>query len=525
MIEYCSGAAWTYPKPDRNLIGMRSGDFNPGLASYSSREDDSTIDMIGLPSDDEPVPPASLPRDAGLHHELQRALRRLNDATLADSALCSLVLVRQLQQSLGLAAAPALRRCLTDLIDTLAAANEEGATILRRHYVDGVEVFIIARELAQVEGTINRKQRLAIAELADLLQVSEEAARTAGRQQLLARLEAPTYTRLFGVEARVEEIDTVLRRAGPPWLVSVDGAGGIGKTALADWLVRTRTADAGWQRVAWVTARQQILNAGGALRPTNRPVLTPAALVDALYEQLLAIPGVPAPAAPERQRRVRATLKAQPHLVVVDNLETVADLDALLDMLADLAAPTKFLITTRHSLHHVAGIYSYRTPELGPADAAALIRWEAEVRNLPALAAAGDAELAAIYAVAGGNPLALRLVAGQTHLHTLDTVLDNLREARGMAAEALYTHIYRSAWDQLDERSRQVLLLMPLVSESGGGKDFLQAVSGMEPGALWDALDRLITLNLVDSRGDLYARSYSIHSLTRSFLLQQVLKW
>ena len=407
----------------------------------------------------------------------------------------------------------------------MAAVNAEWATILRRHYVDGVEVFLIANELSQVEGTINRKQRLATAQLADLLQEREEVARSAGRQQVLARLEAPTYTRLFGVEPGVEEIDAVIRRAGPPWLVSVDGAGGIGKTALIDWLVRTRTADARWHEVAWVTARQQILNAGGALRPTNRPLLTPAALVDALYEQLLAVPGVPAPTAPERHRRLRAALKTQPHLIVVDNLETVADLDALLDMLGDLAAPTKFLITTRHSLHHVAGIYSYRAPELAPADASALIRWEAEVRNLPALAAAGDAELAAIYAVAGGNPLALRLVAGQTHLHTLDTVLDNLREARGKAAEALYTHIYRSAWDQLDERSRQVLLLMPLVSESGGGMDFLQAVSGLGPGALQDALDRLITLNLVDSRGDLHARSYSIHSLTRSFLLQQVLQW
>ncbi len=481
--------------------------------------------MTGLPLAEEPVPSATLLPGAALHRELQHALRRLNDPTLADSELCSLVLVRQLQQNLGLAPAPALRRCLLDLIDALAAVNAEWATILRRHYVDGVEVFLIAHELSQVEGTINRKQRLATAQLADLLHGREEAARSAGRQQVLARLEAPTYTRLFGIETAVEEIDAVIRRAGPPWLVSVDGAGGIGKTALADWLVRTRTVDARWHEVAWVTARQQILNAGGALRPTNRPLLTPAALVDALYEQLLAVPGVPAPATPERHRRVRAALKAQPHLIVVDNLETVADLDALLDMLGDLAAPTKFLITTRHSLHHVAGIYSYRAPELGPADAAALVRWEAEVRNLPALAAAGDAELAAIYAVAGGNPLALRLVAGQTHLHTLDTVLGNLREARGKAAEALYTHIYRSAWDQLDERSRQVLLLMPLVSESGGGMDFLLAVSGLGHGALQDALDRLITLNLVDSRGNLHARSYSIHSLTRSFLLQQVLQW
>ena len=387
-------------------------------------------------------------------------------------------------------------------------------------------MFIIARELSQVEGTINRKQRLATAQLADLLQASEEAARAAGRQQVLARLEAPTYTRLFGIETRVEEIDAVLRRAGPPWLVSVDGAGGIGKTALADWLVRTRTArrPLARGRLGHGAPADPERRRRSCAPPTARssrppPSSTPStnsSWPSEACRRRRPPNGSAACAPPSRRSRTWSSSTTWRLLPTLMRCSTCS---------AALAAPTKFLITTRHSLHHVAGIYSYRAPELGPADAAALVRWEAEVRNLPALAAAGDAELAAIYAVAGGNPLALRLVAGQTHLHTLDMVLDNLREARGKAAEALYTHIYRSAWDQLDERSRQVLLLMPLVSESGGGMDFLQAVSGLDPGALQDALDRLITLNLVDSRGDLYARSYSIHSLTRSFLLQQVLQW
>jgi hypothetical protein len=35
----------------------------------------------------------------------------------------------------------------------------------------------------------------------------------------------------------------------------------------------------------------------------------------------------------------------------------------------------------------------------------------------------------------------------------------------------------------------------------------------------------LVRLNLVDVRGDLQQRRYSIHNLTRTFLHEQVLRW
>jgi len=40
-----------------------------------------------------------------------------------------------------------------------------------------------------------------------------------------------------------------------------------------------------------------------------------------------------------------------------------------------------------------------------------------------------------------------------------------------------------------------------------------------------DALIRLVQLNLVDSRGDLLTRRYTIHYLTATFLQEQVVRW
>jgi hypothetical protein len=471
------------------------------------------------------LPTGGILADSTLRQELQRGLRLLDDPALAASPLNELLLVRAIAAAHELLPGQALRRWLLDALDLLGESNAEGALILRRHYADAAEVYKIAKELNQVEGTINRKQRLAIAQLAEIVRARELAARRAKLQRVQARLEAPTYTRLFGVAGQVAQLAAPLATEGPPWLLAIDGAGGIGKTALADYLVRTQGLAARWDEAAWVTARQQVFNAGGALRAVSTPALTPVALFDALYAQLLAAPATPAPPYQERERQVRAALRTRPHLVVVDNLESAADLTALVELLAELAGPSKFLLTTRHSLHQAPGVFSLRAPELSPEDAIALLRWEAQVRNLPLLGAAPDDQLAEVYAVTGGNPLALRLVAGQTYAHALPVVLHGLRAAEGRAAEALYTHIYRHAWERLDERGRAVMVLMPLASESGAELDFLAAMSGLPPSTLQDALEQLVTLNLVDSRGTLQARRYSIHSLTRTFLLQQVVKW
>jgi DNA-binding MarR family transcriptional regulator len=69
---------------------------------------------------------------------------------------------------------------------------------------------------------------------------------------------------------------------------------------------------------------------------------------------------------------------------------------------------------------------------------------------------------------------------------------------------------------------------MPLVTESGGDLDYLAAMAGaagISAGDVGDALVQLVSRNLVDSRGDLYERRYTIHSLTRAFLQQEILRW
>src|SRR5690606_31873901 len=129
------------------------------------------------------------------------------------------------------------------------------------------------------------------------------------------------------------------------------------------------------------------------------------ALIEALVRQLM--PELVHPTvhqAREVQSKLRARLKQLPHLIVIDNLETLLDVESLLPLLQDLANPSKFLLTSRVGLYSAPNIHHFKIPELSAANAYQLIRQEAKVSNLPALAAATDAELQPIYATAGGNP-------------------------------------------------------------------------------------------------------------------------
>jgi DNA-binding MarR family transcriptional regulator len=53
----------------------------------------------------------------------------------------------------------------------------------------------------------------------------------------------------------------------------------------------------------------------------------------------------------------------------------------------------------------------------------------------------------------------------------------------------------------------------------------LAEICDLDDAAVVGALDMLVKLNLVDVRGDLYQRRYTIHNLTRTFLHEQVLRW
>jgi hypothetical protein len=207
--------------------------------------------------------------------------------------------------------------------------------------------------------------------------------------------------------------------------------------------------------------------------------------------------------------------------VVIDNLETVPDYPALVSRLIGLVQPTKFLLTTRHSLRDSSGVYIYNLKPLNREDTLALVRHEAGTRGLPDLAQASTADLKPIFAMTGGNPLAIKLFVGQVHSLSLPLVLSRFGSGRAHPLDELLVFLHEEAWKSLDPEARRVLQALTLVAEGGGRLEQIAAAAELDEGRAAACLHRLATLSLVSVGGGLRERQYAIHQLTQAFVARQ----
>ena len=420
-----------------------------------------------------------------------------------------------------------VREMLLEALEVLEGRGKSrDAQLLRQRFLDEQIAHSLAQRQNVSMSTFYNRQREAIRSLAQAVWDKELAAMDERANRIFARLEIKHPLLLFGIEHKLEELLSVLKDDTRHWLVCLKGIGGIGKTSLADRGVRDLASTPRFADIGWVNARQEAFAPweDQADRKSKRPAMSRDELLDELIVQL-DLQGIAALPVSQRWGELARLFKDEPYLVVIDNLETVTDYQALIPALLDFANPSKFLITSRHSLHEYPHVYSISLDELSPTDALALIRHEASERGLQELISAADDVLLQVYEVTGGNPLAIKLVVGQVHTLSLPEVLENLREARGHTVEELYRYIYWNAWNVLDEDARQVLVTMPLVAQEGGRRVQIEAVSGLSTERVIGALRRLVTLSLVNVGGSLEERRYGVHRLTESFLAREVVKW
>lgn len=457
---------------------------------------------------------------------LRQALRNWPKTYIRTSPLEALQLFRyELKEQKG-NVQQATNQVLQRAIDDLAREYVDYADVLRSRYIENEKIESATGRLNISRATFHRKRTEALPLLTETVLRLEERARSEFSRLMQNRLEEQTYTELFGQQERLETLETILKTPEAPWIITLAGIGGIGKTSMADALVRSLIHQSAFYEFGWVTARQSIFNAGGSIKRLSTPALTVPILVESLCSQLL---GSNFHRNKHTYEESLAILDHQlhyaPHLIIIDNLETLVDIETLLPLLRRLANPSKFLLTIRDSLHDEPDIYHTVLSELGQEDSIALIRSEAEIRNIPTIMDADEAELLPIYETVGGNPLALRLIAGQLNVHPLASILSDLLAAHSKRIEAMYEHIYRRAWDLLAPAEREVFVAMPLINEQGGGVELIAAMCDISTDETRRVLERLVRLNLVDVRGGLHQRSYMLHGLTRTFLHQQVLHW
>lgn len=412
----------------------------------------------------------------------------------------------------------AIRKVLDQALAELEQSLVDEPTLLRQHYLKQRSIEALAADYARDPSTLHRQRNRLLHELAVIVaQHNLDAARA----RLVNRFKVRHP--IVGFEQLATELTARITDDSAPQVFILEGMGGLGKTTLASLIAQQCAASPAFVGVLWVSAKQIEFNVwAGQRQVIQNQALNPDDLLFSLARELqLEVPGDRATI----QLEVRAHCQRAPYLIVFDNLESVADIAALAPLLEQLVGPSRILITTRDhapdvlpttldwqhvALHELPASVSY-----------ALLRRAAEYTNAPALAAASEAELAQIYAVTGGNPLALWLVAGQARSLPWTTFINDLvvHQPRGSSAYELYDYLYRRSWQQLSDAAQLVLFAMHRC-ETGASPELLLTLSGLDEPTFRQAVRELQRHMLLVFDGQ-----YAIHRLTFTFLRVVIAGW
>lgn len=297
-------------------------------------------------------------------------------------------------------------------------------------------------------------------------------------------------------------------------IITIDGLGGLGKTALAAELTRRAMHEGRFERIVGDSAKQELFT-GGEIIKVNAAILDFDVLLNAIARQcgrweLTTL------SKDEKRVVIAQLLRKHRCLVLVDNLETADNADALVIQLRNVLGGSCAIVTSRKQVRHDF-VKSHTLKELSLDDSLFFLRQDWERRNVEQLKHTSEEKLAEIHVVTGGAPLALKLVVAQAQFLEIDVILRRLRKAGGK----LYSFIYRQSWEQLSLSAQRLLIYIGRTVVTTVGWEELTTM-GMEIAEseeqLLAAIDELVAYSLLEVSFATHQIRYRTHQLTRQFV-------
>ncbi len=330
-------------------------------------------------------------------------------------------------------------------------------------------------------------------------------------ERVLHNLPAPSYARfVMREQPYAEAVEALQQRSA---VVVLSSLGGMGKTCLARevaarCLERNETAPH-FDGAVWVS-------------DAERPSYTTLAIVLDEIAHTLGYDGITGYGQEEKRREVEQLLRQKRILVIIDNFETITDLE-LLRWLLKLPEPSKALITTReYRREYRHGTWPVELRGMTEDESIAFITQRMQVLHMDKMVS-DMRQFVPLIDVTGGNPKAIGMALGclKYERRPLQDVVDDLYLARG----ELFDDLFHRSWALLDEAARRVLLSMTLFAASVD-PDALSVTADVRGLTFARALERLTDLAFVDvQQPDFnHPARYSFHSLVRAFARSELAK-
>ena len=382
-------------------------------------------------------------------------------------------------------------------LETLAAIGKDEANLSR----EWGESMLNAAHYSDTTGLVNRLWGPKEVKDIPCNLPSRDRVQLIGRQKEIARL-----LELLSPE-----------RAAP--LITVDGIGGVGKTALvfevADRCWKASTGKihdpniSHFDAIIFVSAKQQYLTPDGILsgndaKRTLRDIYREIAVTLERFEIMHAIPQ-------EQLSITYKVLSQQRTLLIVDNLETMEDKQEIMSFLYyELPRSVKVIITTRERLSLFSTI---RLEQLSQEESLSLIEKEAGEKK----AEVSRAQALKLYHHIGGIPAALIYAIGQIAFgYSVETVVERVPKAGSDVARFCFEGSLGPLRGQPAHHLLMAIAMFPkpplfeAIAETAGLRSDKIAVE--------DGLTQLHRLSLVSKQQE----RYSMLPLTREYALSEL---
>lgn len=249
--------------------------------------------------------------------------------------------------------------------------------------------------------------------------------------------------------------DTVYRKVNEDpriWIINVHGPGGVGKSALVNWVTYKLYEDKCFESIIHLTAKETILTPDG-IRPYSRTLYSLEDLLDhilRLFDENIPI------TLEERKIKVLEILSAWKTLLVLDNMETVSDgriMAFVQEFPPDCMA--KVLITSRHK----SGGWEFAIPvnEFSIDEAEHFLEVKSKEMNIDFPLSSDIA--GSVLKVSGGLPLAMQWIIGQ---YKLDKNIEKILSLVFSEESPVLEFSFRNIWERLSPNSKAILAVLSI---------------------------------------------------------------
>lgn len=302
----------------------------------------------------------------------------------------------------------------------------------------------------------------------------------------LNNMPPPDYYEFVGRADYIEEAMKLL--TGRAYVISVDGIGGVGKSALAYEVALKCWKEKLFDAVVWVSAKSERLKITGI-----EDIVPSLTTYDSLIDTILSVLGFnPKSHETMEDKRITADkiLEEVKTLLVVDNLETVDDQDVL-GFLKELPDPSKALVTSRKRIGEVERVLQLK--EFTPEESRELLEVECKYRKLDFSKI--DKYSEKLHELTGGIPLALKIIVGWLESRlSVEKIMENLKNG----GDDILSFCFKESYENLmDDDARKVFSIFPVLPQFAT-KEQIGAASMIEGKRLDKALETLTNLALLN---------------------------